>query len=231
MLLLILAGLALRRRRERVAALPAPELVEAVPAEEPPPVLARGAPAAARAPRMLDPVAAPPRPPVERARLSLALVPRRAGINLLTATAEVEIVVRNDGAVAAGEVRVDAALFAARAGLDEELARLFATRSDRPAAAPFVLEPGEERAVRTIVTLPRAAIRPLQAAGRDMFVPVVAVSVRYQASDDGQGQVARAFAVGVVREGTDKLGPLWLDAPVRSHDQVAARPHGLALDS
>lgn len=236
---LIVAGVVLRRRR----AAPAEEEMEPFaplvpPADTPHPAAAPPSeptmqPEPATAPRMLDPVAPAPvaTTPAERARLVVELSPLRAGLNLLTATAEVEVTVHNEGGGDAADVRVDAALFSARPGLDEELAGFFATRGDRLASLPFALATGESRTVRTLVTLPRASIHALQAAGRDMFVPVVALNVRYAAAPGSQGQTARAFAVGVVREGTDKLGPLWLDVPVKMHDEVSARPHGLALDS
>lgn len=177
-------------------------------------------------------VALAPEPVTEtrRAWLTLALRPRRAGLNLLTATFDAQLVVRNEGEAGAGDIRVDVRLTSARDGQEGELAALFADTGGRPAAAPFALAPGEERTLDVLATLPREAIHVLSAGGRPMFVPVAAVSVRY-ASGDVRGQTAEAFAIGVERDGAAKLMPFWLDGPGRMFDSIAARPHALAVRS
>ncbi|MEH3048243.1 hypothetical protein [Sphingomonas adhaesiva] len=214
LVLAVLAGVLLARRRRRddtaeVAELPA--AVEAVPV---PPL-----PAIAEAH-----VVAP------RAWLAFELRPRRAGVNLLTATLDAQLVVRNEGDAAANDVRAEVRLLSAREGQEGELAGIFADAGGRPVAAPFALAPGEERGLDVLVTLPRDAINVLTAGGRPMFVPVAAVNVRY-ASGEVRGQTAEAFAVGVERDGAAKLMPFWLDGPGRMFDTVAARPHALAVRS
>lgn len=161
----------------------------------------------------------------------MSLVARRAGLNLLSAIADVEVEVRNDGEGDAGEVAVALHLLGASAGQDEALGQLFAARAAPPAIPPFALAPGEVRTVRTTLSLSRAAIVPLAAGDRQMFVPVVAVDVRYDLPEGGQGQTAAAYMVGAVRPGGDKLAPFWLDAPPRTLDDVAARPHALSIAS
>ncbi|MBW6527060.1 hypothetical protein KZ813_09445 [Sphingomonas sp. RHCKR7] len=161
----------------------------------------------------------------ERARLTLALRPRRGGINLLTATLDAELEIVNAGAAPATAVHVAARLLSAHRDQQAELAASFAQPLGRPAVAPFALAPGERRVLPLLLTLPRASIVPIDMAGRAMFVPVAAVDVRY-ASGEGEAQSAAAFAVGVEREGAAKLAPFWLDAPARMHERLGVRAHG-----
>lgn len=177
------------------------------------------------------PVPSPPIPPPTRARLTVALRPRRAGINLVSATAEIELTVRNVGDAPAEDIAVAAVLLAGRAGQDGELAELFAGEPARPAVPPFALAPGEERVCRTTLVLPRAGIAPIVVDARPMFVPVVAVDVRHRRADGGRGQNAAAYVVGAVRAGGDKLAPFWLDTAPRMRDSVEARPHGPTVES
>lgn len=172
------------------------------------------------------PAAAPQHP---RARLALAIRPRRAGINLLSATSENDVVVTNIGDAPATEVRLQLRLLSAHAGTDADLAAFYAEPVGRPAVPAFTLAPGEARTVSGVAALPRDAIRSLTAADRPMFVPVVAVNIVYD-SGAGAGQLAQAFAVGIERVDSAKLAPFWLDAPPRTYDQVAARPHAAAVE-
>ncbi|GAA0671151.1 hypothetical protein FHT00_001940 [Sphingomonas insulae] len=224
--LALLAGLAIawwyRRARtgRSVTGSEAPNVTR--PSQTPQPVTPPPPPSPAPAPAEPIPFAA------DRARLSVTLHPRRAGLNLLSATVEGELLVRNDGAAAATGIRIGATLIGATAGPEGDVAALFAQPVVRPITPPFALGPGEERRVRLVVALPRADIRSLAAGGRAMFVPVVAVNALYQAGR-GEGQAAQAFAVGVERVDSAKLAPLWLDQPPRMYDGLGIRPYVVAI--
>jgi hypothetical protein len=172
------------------------------------------------------PPAPPPPPPAPRARLAVELRPLRAGLNLLSATAECELLVSNEGDAPAEGVRLDVRLLSAHADQDVELAELRRQPIGRPSAPPFALGPGESRRVRVVAATPRADLKAMTAANRPMFVPVVAVNALYRAGDGSEGQTAQAFAIGVERVDSPKLAPFWLDQPPRTVDQVAARAHG-----
>ena len=176
-----------------------------------------------------EPVAAPVPSTDPRARLAMTLRPMRAGLNLLTATSENEIVVTNVGDGPAANIRMAVTLISAHADHDAELAALYDAPIGRSAVPPFTLEAGEQRVVTTVAALLRDAIKPLTAAGRPMFVPIVAVNMTYAAAGS-DARLAQAFAVGVERVDSSKLAPFWLDVPPRSYDQVAARVHGAALE-
>jgi hypothetical protein len=215
--------------QERAIA-PAAATPEAVPAA----ATATPPPASAVEPRMLSRrSAAPSAPamPTQRAWLELELRPRRAGLNLLTATADLDVLIRNRGEAEAVDVRLDVRLTSARTDQDAELGQIFADNQGRLAVPAFTLAPGGERVVRSVATLPRAAINVLTAADRPMFVPVVTLNARYALGGGGQGQTAQAFALGIERADAAKLAPFWLDTPTRMFETVAARPHALAIKS
>ena len=109
---------------------------------------------------------------------------------------------------------------------DADLAAFFAQPIGRPAVPAFTLAPGEARTIRIAAPRARAAIVAMEAGGRPIFVPIVAVACRFTRLGD-EFRAARAFAVGVARVDTPKLLPIWLDVPPRMYDGVAARPHPL----
>ena len=205
--------------------MPASHDPEPVPIAVPPAPPAAPAPATPAAPRFLERRG----PEAVRARLSAELRPLRAGLNLLSATAECELVVTNVGTAPAEAIRIQATLLTAHAGQDADLAAVNASTVVRPATTPFALAPGEARVIRIVLATPRDAIHSMTAANRPMFVPIVAVNILY-ASADIAGQTARAWALGVERVDSAKLAPFWLDAPPRMFDGIAARPHAVAIE-
>lgn len=160
--------------------------------------------------------------------LSLSLRPVRIGLNMLTATAECDITVAAPAEVE--EVSVAIRLLAATIDEGQAIAALHAEPLGKPIGAPFRLAAGEQRTLRGIGVLPREAAGGLEAAGRPLFVPLVAVAATWRDAG-GTHRATRAFAVGVERVDSAKLAPIWLDQPARAYEQVAARAHGEALIS
>lgn len=222
----VLAGLwaLTRRRREPAEPVAEPEVIEPTP--EPAPV--------AVAPVAVAPVVAAPAAPqfleravplAPRARLAVEMRPLRAGLNLLSAVADCELVVTNTGDVPAEGIRLQVTLLTAHAGLDADLAALTAAPIGRPTTPPFTLAPGESRTVKAIAATPRDAIRTMTAANRPMFVPIVSVNLLYP-----DGQTTRAWAIGVERVDSAKLAPFWLDAAPKMYADIGARPHAAAFE-
>ncbi len=256
-IVVVLAALWVLRRKPRgrrqdqmeleAVAEPTPELAAPEPVARPAataattPVEAKATPAAPAvapvpttaiaAPKFLEPRAKTPPPPpaAPRARVTCDLRPLRAGLNLLSATVECELVVTNTGAAPAEAIRTGIALLTAHAGQDTDLARFNAAPIGRPATPPFALAPGESRTIRTVVAIARDAIQTMTAANRPMFVPVVATNILYATAGD-DAQTARAWVVGIERVDSAKLAPFWLDAPARMFTTVAARPHGAEFE-
>jgi hypothetical protein len=230
----VLAGLwALTRRRgARPEPFAEPDPVEIVPEPVAPaiPTPVAPAPVAAPAPEPTAPSFLVPTPPAApRARLAVELRPLRAGLNLLSAVVECELVVTNTGDAPAEGIRTGVTLLTAHAALDADLAALTAAPIGRPSTPPFALAPGETRTVRAIAAAPRDAIQTMTAANRPMFVPIVSVNLLYRAGDMG-AQTTRAWAVGIERVDSAKLAPFWFDAPPKMYDAVAARPHAAAFE-
>ncbi len=224
---------------EPAASTPEPVVPETVPRPAAAPVVAPVAPAipaavpaaAVAAPSFLEPRAKAP-PPVAalpRARLTCELRPLRAGLNLLSATAECDLVVTNTGTAPAEAIRTGVALLTAHAGQDSDLAQFNAAPIARPVAPPFALAPGETRTIRTIVAVAREAIQTMTAANRPMFVPVVAANIIYRTAGD-EAQIARAWVVGIERTDSAKLAPFWLEGPAKMFTSVAARPHATIFE-
>ena len=252
-IVVVLAGLWFLRRRKRAARYdraalevipePTPDFAEQ-PVTPPPPepvttpvATPIAAPVAApavfapTAPKFLEPrtKTPPPPPAAARARITCELRPLRAGLNLLSATVECELVITNTGNAAAESIRTGIALLTAHADQDADLAAFNAAWVARPAAAPFTLAPDETRTIRTVVAIARDAIRTMTAANRPMFVPVVATNILYTTAGD-DAQTARAWVVGIERVDSPKLAPFWLDAPARMFTTIAARPHAATFD-
>ncbi len=210
-------GIWLGRRGRPVPALPAP--VPKAAEDRPEPMAAAAAVPAPPVPSIPRQPAPPPLPP-EPSFLAITAKPLRVGLNMLSATIEAEVTVHNSGATPIGRVAVDLRLLSAHAGLDGELVELARQPQGRPIVPAFALAPGETRTVRGVTALPREAIHVIDAAGRPMFVPILAAAAH---TDWG---VARcAYAIGLERVDSAKLSPIWLDQPGRMFDQVAARPH------
>ncbi len=222
----LVAGLVWWRRRRAIDDTVIEDLGVAPEAEaaSQPAQVSRPAALAAAAPAMLDPLPVPG----ERARVTMTLHPRRAGLNLLSATVEAELLLRNEGIAPAAAIRVGALLMGAAAGPPGDVGPLFAQPVGRPVTPPFALAPGEERRVRLVVARSRSEIEPLEAGGRPMFVPVVAINVLYDAGGM-QGQTAQAYAVGVERVDSAKLSPLWLDQPARMFDAIGSRAYAAGV--
>lgn len=211
-------GIVLRRRPARRAA--ARPDATAPPSPPPEPVQ----PVGAARPAASSPSSVP------AALVTIGFDPARAGLNLLSATAEGMFTLRNVGDRPARGLRFGALLLPAHADQAAELRQLWAGPVTRPLVLPFDLMPGEERHIRHALAFPRDAIVPIDANGRPMFVPVIAVSLLYDRGTGEEGQVGRAWVLGVVRGDRDKLAPLWLDEPPRTRDDVAARPHTASVD-
>lgn len=170
-----------------------------------------------------------PPPPPAAARLAIDLRPVRAGVNLLTATVDAEVIVTNIGDMPASDIRAVVALNGARgdeAGVIEQLAAQPIAKPDTP---PFALAPGEARRFRTVAAVSLDAIEPLHAGGRPLLVPLAVATLAWR-DDGGMRRTTHGFAVGVHRDDSPKLQPLWLDAAPRSYDDVAARAHGEPLE-
>lgn len=173
--------------------------------------------------RPADPAPVPPPP----ATPSVTLRPLRIGLNMLTATFEGEILLATEAGME--DVRLSLHLMAASKDEGQAIAALHDAPIGRTVVPAFALAPGSARTVRGIGVLAREATGGLEAAGRPLFVPLVAVRLGWRDAGGVHHRLIQAFAVGVERVDSAKLAPIWLDQPARSYEQIAARPHGAPL--
>lgn len=160
--------------------------------------------------------------------IDIELTPDRALLDDQGTAIAFELTLFNAGSAAARDVVIEARLLNAGASQDVEMSAFFAEISPGdpiPQIAPYARIP-----LRSAVRLSRAEIREYEIEGRKLFVPLIAVSVRYRWSS-GEGQSAAGFLVGQSGEGKEKLAPLRLDKGDRSWKGLGVRRYEKGLRS
>lgn len=195
-----------------------------------------------RAPVAQPAPAPPPAPPVApkpkaddgmivsrslRPSLKLEFQPDRLLINAQEIAFQFDLVISNDGAAPARDVLVEAGLFTAHAGQDEQIARFFMEPRDQGDRIAAIL-PLERVALKSIVRLPIDQVQRFQVEGRDLFVPLVAFNLLFR-SAGGEGHASASFMVG--RGGSDdaKLAPFLVEPGPKIVSDLSARPHSNGL--
>ena len=242
------------RRREEIADEPAPERLanttfDLGAADSPPALPPRPAAPVVAPPAPLppEPLAAAPSPaeiapaPVEsqpvasqevstRAWLDIELKPKRAGTNVLSAAVEYQILVTNAGDAPARLVTTDVRILTAGVEQDAILQALFAAPIEKPVTAPFDMAPGETATLDGMAMMPRDALNVMTVEGRALFVPVLAINLRYE-WEGGTGQTANSFVIGINRGEGAKMAPFRVDGPPRMHGDVSQIPYTVSVRS
>lgn len=193
-------------------------------------------PSAAPRPRADPPVAPRPDPIVPggivstglRPWIDIELTPDRAILDAQGTAIAFELTLFNSGSAAARDVVVEARLLNAGAQQDVELSAFFAQLAPGdpiPQIAPYARIP-----LRSAVRLTRDEIREYEIEGRKLFVPLVAINVRYRWSS-GEGQSAAGFLIGQGGEDRDKLAPLRIDKGDRSWRGLGVRRYEKGIRS
>ena len=191
------------------------------PREPSQPRLAGPAPPVAPPP----PVAAPPAPvgivaTRLRSWLDVEFEPDRCIVEEERVIFEFELDVLNSGSVSATDVRVAIQLFNASPTQDEELAAFFAGAGEDANRAPDIA-PYKRFELKPQLVVPRDKLRVLEAGGRQFFVPLIGINIRYR-SGKTEGQSAAGFLLG--REtGGDKLAPFRVDLGARIYRGLGTR--------
>ncbi|RYD53795.1 MAG: hypothetical protein EOP60_09550 [Sphingomonadales bacterium] len=193
------AGLALwwflrRRRPDEEEPVPAAEASAAPPLQPrgPSPVLARPVPALA------------PAEPFQ-----IGLQPVRIHIGEREVLIDLELTIANGTGSAADAVRMSFAAISASANQDAEIAGFHASAQLAPSADPFDLAAGGGGRMPVQLSMPREAMHIVEVGGRPMFVPVVAIDLRWRG-----GLSIRRFSADFMLGGAGqggKLAPIWLD--------------------
>jgi len=158
-------------------------------------------------------------------KLEIALIPKRAGTNLMSAAVDYRVVVRNAGAVAARDVRFAMYMLSASARQAQDLQMIFATAIEQPVVAPFDLAPGQEMDLSGMAMLPREQVNVMTIDGKPWFVPVLAMKAEYRWGENvgAPGVATAAHMIGIDRGEGAKMAPFRLDGGPHMHPEVAER--------
>lgn len=199
-----LAGwLLLRRRRsegEEFEEVAATEPVAAAPAE--PMVPVRG-PSPARVVPVPEPA------PVSDDPFEIIVEPKRIQVGERDILIELEILIGNRGTSSADAIRLSVGAISASPQQDAHIAGFNAASQFAPSAPPFDLAAGVGGRMPIQVSLARDAVHVVEVGGRPMFVPIVAIDVRWRAGLSIR-RFSTSFMLGAAGQG-GKLGPIWLD--------------------
>lgn len=174
------------------------------------------------------PVATPPVTPPQlagivatriRPWLEAEFEPHRCVVEDERVTFEFELDLVNSGSAPARDVQVAIEMFNASPTQDQEVAAFFA---NPPTFTPVPEMPPFKRfELRPRVVVASDKLRILEAGGRRLFVPLVAINVLYRWGK-GDGQTAAAFLLG--RDtAADKLAPFRVDLGTRVYRTLGTR--------
>jgi hypothetical protein len=196
-----------------------PTPAPAPPVRTPPPAAPRAAPRAAT-PR---PAPANPTGVVStrlRPWIDLSFVPLRCVVEDERVTFEFDLDMYNSGSRPARDVLVEASMFNAGESQDQEIGAFFANPVAQGERIPEIL-PLKHVAVRTAVVAERSQMRVFEAAGRQVFVPLIAFNALYRWSDS-ESQTSAAYLLGRNTSG-EKMAPFRADLGPRVFPGVGAR--------
>lgn len=224
LLALLAAAYAMSRRRSAAAAnVPMRRAATATPTPIPPPL-----PVPQPGPIPIAPVARPRVPQGPRAEVELTFEPTSTVIGDKEAIVHFLLTVHNKGALEARNVRLEARLFNAGRQVDADIGAFFsAPLQRRVVQLPQSLSNGQHFGIQGEVPLALAEIKPLVTGGRQLFIPMVAVTAIYD-WEGGTGQTSKSYLVGMEANAGSKMGPFRLDQGPRVYRQVGQREHRLA---
>ena len=181
----------------------------------------RAAPAARAAAVPAAPPAPPP-PPAPRAWIELSIKADRAAATPERAVIAYELLLDNVGEAEAGNIRIEAKLF--NAGGEKEVGAFFRAPMRERSGSPHVtIAPGKGIRLNGEVALPMAEVRAVELQGRQLFIPLVAISVAYDWAD-GSGRTSKSWLVGREAETpAAKMGAFRLDLGPRIYRSVGQR--------
>ncbi|RYY23448.1 MAG: hypothetical protein EOP62_20095 [Sphingomonadales bacterium] len=205
------AGWLLLRRRRAIEEVPAPVVVAPAAPPSPPPQLppTRGVTPA----RVTPPVSAEP--------FEIIFQPLRIEIGTQEIVIDLELLIANTSGTGADGVRVSAAAISASPRQDAVLAAFQGQSQFAEMAGPFDLPAGEGGRLPLQLRLARDTLHVVDLGGRPMFVPIVAIDLRWRAGLSIRRHAASFMLGGAGPSG--KPAPIWLDRGQPRGPFVASR--------
>jgi hypothetical protein len=163
--------------------------------------------------------------------LELEFRPDRAAATMTDASVQYELVIRNMGNAPAGNIRIEARMFNAGAGQEQEIGAFYAepVRERTPPAIAVIPARGEIQ-IKSSVTMPKDQVREITVQGRRLFIPMVAFNVIYDWGNGRSGQTSKSYLVGREPEtASEKMGAFRLDLGPRLYRSVGQRQTNLEL--
>jgi hypothetical protein len=163
--------------------------------------------------------------------LELEFKPDRAAATMTDASVQFELTVRNMGNAPATNIRVEARMFNAGAGQEEEIGAFYAEPvRERTPPAIAMIPPRGEIQIKSSVTMPKEQVREITVQGRRLFIPMVAFNVIYDWGNGRSGQTSKSYLVGREPEtASEKMGAFRLDLGPRLYRSVGHRQTNLEL--
>lgn len=164
-------------------------------------------------PRPTSPPPAPPR--AVEGPFEVLLQPQRLEVGAEELVIELELLIGNRQPEPAENIRVQLAMMSASPDQDRSCAAFHSgTLLGESGISPFDLGPGSGGRMPVRLAIRRDALHVVQVAGRPMFVPLVLIDLRWRAGISIR-RFGADFMIGTTGQGS-KLGPIWLDRPVRA---------------
>ena len=132
-----------------------------------------------------------------------------------------ELRISNTGSAPARDVVVEALVLNAGDTQEAEIATFFA-RADASGGSIDVIGPLDQHSLRSVVRMPRTAMREYIAEGRRLLVPVLAFNAGYRFGSSS-GRTSGAWLIGRGAAGVERLGPLRLDQGSRQWTDLAQK--------
>ena len=192
---------------------PTPRPLERTPPPRPAPPAAPAAPSGLVTTRL-------------RPWLEIEFAPSRCVVDNDKAVVEFEVSVFNSGSAPARDVLIEASLFNAGPGQDQEIGAFFAhpvAKGERISVIPHL----QRMSLKSAVHLNRAQIRQFEVQGRRLFVPLIGFNALYRWGG-GEGQTSASYLLGRETKG-EKLAPFRLDLGPRVFRGLGARAHNLRV--
>jgi hypothetical protein len=164
----------------------------------------------------------------QRAWLEVEFKPSRAAATDKEAIVHYELVLRNVGKSAAGNIRIDSKLF--NAGAEADIKAFLGGPIHEHSGSPHVtIDPEAELRLGSTIAIPKEDVREIVIDGRSLFVPAVAINVAYNWAPDGAGRTSKSWLVGrEAEQPSQKMGAFRLDLGPRIYRSVGQRQTGLA---
>ena len=138
-----------------------------------------------------------------------------------------DLLIVNSGSAPARDLLVESRLFTAHLGQDRDIATFF----ESPAATADRMNsiaPLGKLSLKSMARLPLSEVHKFEAAGRNLFVPLVGLNLLYRYGSS-EGQASASYLVGRGNEQDEKLAPFGMDVRPRIFRGLTARPHSLGL--